>query len=377
MTLREHHLAHWLLWKAYPGNRSLESAFLQMCNKNTAKEGFKPIPSRVYEALKESFYSWFKSYNIDKVYVKDNNGNLIEMSKEEYATQTELKFHTTGKVVVYDKQTDRHVSILTDEYYSNKDRYIPNVGVGGILPEKCHYTFLNLDENIIEKMHKSEARKRNQEAGYKKYKQIISHKLLVKDEEGNELVVDLDSYRTGNYQHVNSNTVKVYDKKLNKHVSISKEEYFNDPDRFITSTKGKVLVKDKEGNSILVSKEEFDTGQYLGHTSGLTNVYDSKINKYVQITQAEFLNDRNRYAGPNKGKVNVVNKITGERMQISKDNFDKTVYVGLGNRALLFRARNKLTKKEKNINIYEWDNVKDNYEVIDTDKFNRAMSLKK
>lgn len=379
LTLREHHLAHWFLWKAYPDSLPLASAFLQMNNKNpkTDKAGFKPIPGKVYEALKTQVYDKLSKLMFDKVYVRDQDGNLIEMSKQEYAEQNELKFHTTGKVVVYDKETGAHKSIPTDEYHNNKDRYVPNVGSGGILPEKCHYSFLNIDENTIEKMPKSEARKRNHEAGYKKYKQIIKHKILAKDEDGNEVLVDLDAYKIGNYSHYSSNAVKVYDKELGRNLSIPREEYFKNPNRYLTSTKGKVLVKDNDGRSMLVSKEEFDTGKYSGHTSGLRTMYDTLTDRYVQLTEDEWRADKNRYAGPNKGKVNVINKKTGERMQIDKDVFDKQVYVSLGNTALLFRARNILTGKEKNVNIYEWDLVKDNYEIIDIDKFNKAMALKK
>jgi hypothetical protein len=52
------------------------------------------------------------------------------------------------------------------------------------------------------------------------------------------------------------------------------------------------------------------------------------------------------------------------------------LYAGLGNKALLFRARNRLTGTEKNVNIYEWELVKTEYEIIDVDQFNKANSLK-
>jgi hypothetical protein len=34
-----------------------------------------------------------------------------------------------------------------------------------------------------------------------------------------------------------------------------------------------------------------------------------------------------------------------------------------------------LTGKEKNVNIYEWKLVKDTYEIIDIEKFNKIKNL--
>ena len=46
----------------------------------------------------------------------------------------------------------------------------------------------------------------------------------------------------------------------------------------------------------------------------------------------------------------------------------------LDNKKYLFLCRNKLTSKEKYINIYEWKLVKDQYEIIDQNKFNTILS---
>jgi hypothetical protein len=381
LTLREHHLAHWLLWKAYPENRSLESAFLQMCNKNTNKEGFKPIPSRVYETLKSSFYNWFKTQNVDKVYLKDDSGNVIVMSKQRYKQQDDIKFHTSGRVVVYDKQSKKHVSIFKEDYYNNKDRYIPNVGpgIGGgeINPFKSTYRFINVETNEVIKITKSEAKKLNKEAGYKKYKQLIEHKIKCIDDTGETVWVSKEEYRTGKYIHCNANTVKVYDTISKQTRIIDRKEYLDDPKRYITSTKGKVLVKDNDGKSKLITKQEFNNGNYSGHTQGLRTVYDTLTGKYVQLTEEEWNNNRDRYTGPNKGKINVIDKNTGIRQQIEKDKFDPNIHLSLGSHSYMFRAKNILTGKEKNINIYEWELVKNEYEIIDIEKFIKASSLKK
>ena len=384
LTLREHHIAHWLLWKAYPNYLPLSSAFLQMCNKNPAlgKTTFKPIPSRVYEQLKTEVYRSLGALNADKVRVKDNNGHIIVLTKEEYAKQNELKFHTTGKVVVYDTETKSSVSITTTEYHMNKDRYIPNCksnnckGKGNGYSCWSEYIFLDQETGATKKMTRESAKLLNIEIGYKRYTQVLAHKVRATDNEGNTTIISLKEYQTGNYKHSNAETVKVHDKYLDKKVSIPRRKYFSDPNRYVTSTKGKVLVKDDNGKSKLIPREEFQAGNHLGHTFGLTAALDQITGEYVQITKEEFSRNRDRYSGPNKGKVNVIDKSTGERLQIPKNEFIKELYAGLGNKTLLFRARNRLTGTEKNINIYEWELVKTEYEIIDVDQFNKANSLK-
>jgi hypothetical protein len=56
--------------------------------------------------------------------------------------------------------------------------------------------------------------------------------------------------------------------------------------------------------------------------------------------------------------------------------FDSNIHLNLGAHSYLFRAKNKLTGKEKNINIYEWDNLKLTYEIVDYEKFNKALAKK-
>jgi len=379
LTLREHHLAHWLLWKSYPDYLPIASAFLQMNNKNfKSNKKFKPLPSKVYETLKTETYKMLSELKTDKVYVRDKAGNLIEMSKKEYAEQEELKFHTTGKLVVFDREDNIYKSITTIEYYSNKHRYVTNVGagVGEINPEKCRYKFKDIETGNIVKITKKDARIYNKQAGYKRYKQIIKQKIPVIDKEGNKSLVEVDQYYKGNYKHYNSETVTVYDKHLQRNRSITREEYYTDPNRYDTSTKGKVVAKNSVGETVLVDKEDFASGKYVGHTKGLRTMYDVDTGKYKQITEKEWLNNKNRYTGPNKGKINVINKHTGVREQIDKKDFDSSVYLSLGAHSYLFRARNKLTNKEKNINIYEWDLVKNQYDIIDIEQFNNAMKKK-
>jgi len=376
LTLREHFLAHWLLWRAYPNYLPLASAFLQMNNKNNKlkNKGFQGrISSRTYEQLKTNVYDQLKKHTTDKVRVRDENGNLLTLSKQEYANQSEYKFHTTGKVYVLDIEKNSWVYVTSDEYQKNKHKYKIRV-------HEIKFQFLDTTTNEILKMTKNEASVKNKEYGFKRLKHIQNKTITCIDDDGNKYTISLEEYKNNNHtsihSHMLTNKVVVYDTKTNKNVKITKEEYDLDHNRYFTSTKGKVLAKDKNGNNVLVSKTEFDSGEYVGQTKGLRLVFDKSIGSYVQVTEEMFNNNRSRYQGPNKGKVNVINKLTGERKQISKDQFDKELYVGLGNKKFLFLCLNKLTNKEKLINIYEWHLVKDQYKILDQEKFNKANKAK-
>lgn len=389
LSLREHFLAHWLLWKAYPNYLPLASAFLQMNNKNPKIKDFQGrITSRAYEVLKTEVYNNLKEYTTDKVRIRDENGELITMTKQEYANQTKYKFHTSGKVYVLDTLSDQWVYITSEEYHLNKERYITRLSkqnfqhkrTGNINPTHIPnvlYRFLDTDTNTIVKLTKSEASDSNKFLGYKKYKQIISHRILCVDEEGNSKTVPLIEYQnSNNLTHVNKGKVVVYDLNEGTTKSIVKEEYNLNRNRYLTSTKNKVLVKDDSGNSILIDKKDFKKGNYVGHTKGFRTVFDSQTQTYTQVDEKEFSQNRHRYAGPNIGKINVINKITGIRLQIPKNMFDQNIHLSLGSTNYLFKCRNKLTGKEKNINIYEWDLVKNEYKIIDLEKYNKAKLLK-
>jgi hypothetical protein len=392
LSLREHFLAHWLLWKAYPNFLPLASAFLQMNNKNP-KAHFKGnqgrITSRTYQQLKTSVYDKLKEYTTNKVRVRDADGNILTFTKEEYANQSTYKFHTSGKVYVFDLNTDSWVYITSDEYQQNKDRYKPRTSLENFPhgnrnanpnpdTKLFKFRFLDTKTNEILKITKTEARKQNAEYGYKRLIHIQRSRVTCVDQNGDTYNVSLDEYRTNtsSHSHLFKDKVTVFDTQLGKVASLSKEEYYQNPNRYKTSTKGKVLAKDKSGNSVLITKEDFDAGNYVGQTKGLRTVLDKRTNQHVQITKEEYNQNKDHYVGPNQGKVNVIDKITGERKQISKEDFDKTLYVGLGNKKFLFLCQNKLTGKEKYINIYEWDIVKEHYIVLDQAKFNKASQSK-
>ena len=392
LTLREHFLAHWLLWKAYPDYLPLASAFLQMNNKNpkTTKEFQGRITSRTYENLKTNVYDLLKTHTVGWVYVKDTNGETIKLSKDEYLAQDSLKFHTSGKVYVFDILDQVWVYITTELYQNNKDRYKSRMsldgfprpgGPGGGNPEAtidvnfAKYQFIDLETKEIIKLTKFEARQKNAKYGYKRLKHVQKKTVKCVDSSGKFYSVPLNEYNPQKHQFYLVGKINVFDTQDNIQKIISLSEYYLNKDRYNTSTKGKVLAKDLTGKNILVSKEDFEKGDYVGQTKGLTTVKDLESGQFVQIPKDVYLNNKHRYVGPNQGQVNVIDKLSGERKQIPKTEFDFDRYCGLGNKKLLFLCRSKLTNKEKYINIYEWHLVKDQYEIIDNIKFTKILDL--
>ena len=439
LTMREHFLAHWLLWKSYPKNFKITSAFLQMINKNP-KNG-KPfqgrVTSRVYEALKINAYSLasermkgkvfvkdavgktieltkdeYKKLKKDhafhttgkvfvtddtgntveltkeeykkqkhlrpfhttgKVFVKDDTGNTVELTKEEYKTQRQLRpFHTTGKVSAINRSTGKLEWIDSSFYRENKDKFIVRIAY-------CEYTKYRFENQLTKEIiwcTRKEARETNASVGYKLLKKCMRSNVQIRCKaSGGTILIPANEYDPSIHKHILSNTMPVFDVKENKLKVVSVDEYRSDPNRYTTSTKGKVLAKDKDGNNVLVTSEEFASGQFVGQTHGLRTVFDLTAGEYKQISKEEWEVNKSKYSGPCSGKINVIEIETGIRKQIPKEGMDKSKYLPLGNKKYLFRCRNKLTNKEKFINIYEWHIVKDLYEVIDLGKFNSLAPL--
>lgn len=376
LTLREHFLAHWLLWKSYPTYLPLVSAFLQMNNKNPNTE--KPfqgrLTSRTYEKLKTQCYEQLGELMKDKVYLKNEKGETIVMSKNDYAAQDKYKFHTSGKVSVIDKLSGERVYIESEIYQNNKDQYTSTTATNA---KNAKYKFQDSVTGELISATKNDVRLLNKEYGFKRLKHIQKSNVTCVDDYGNLYSIPVDQYRNSITTHKSNNTGKIAVTDLNtdEKKQVTREEYLKNQSQYVTSTKGKVLAKNKKGENVLVTKEEFTMNGFVGQTSGLCSVFNKETHAYEQITQAEFVKNRHLYSGPTTGKVNAINKQTGIRQQIPKEEFDTNLFAGLGNKSLLFLCQNKLTSKEKNVNIYEWKLVKDTYDIIDIEKFNKVKHL--
>lgn len=78
------------------------------------------------------------------------------------------------------------------------------------------------------------------------------------------------------------NKVMAIDKTTNKKVKIDIEEFRNNPDRYVGSTKGMIVAKTKDGEIISITEEEFKNNQdkYVGSTKGMISVRDKDGNTF-------------------------------------------------------------------------------------------------
>jgi hypothetical protein len=379
MSFREHFLAHWMLYMAYPKNYKLANAFFFMCNIIQGTPARRRemrlqygITSRAFAAVKTRLSDLGNVHNVGVVSCIDTSTNQkVRITSFEYALYPDrYQFHTNGKTYCYNMITHEYEYINKEVFRSNKDTYM------AIVQKNMSTYMYNMYDPITNKITKisySEVQSINaNRSNNDKLLRVINHKLSVVDDDGVVSVVTLDEYRKGGHTHKNAGSVKVFDTTDQTFKSISKETYHQNPQQYNTSTKGKVLAYDTvEMKNVLIDKKSFDKTRYVGQTKNLTSVYDKVDQKWVQITR-EQAKDKSRYQGPCTGKINVIDITTGQRSQISKDKFDSAIHINLGDKRYYFKALWVPRNKMKNIHIYEW-RILDHtlYEIQDLDLFNQ------
>lgn len=317
LTLREHFITHAMLAREND-HIGIQSAFIQMCHKRVGRQHFK-INSRIYESLKQKLYESLSDYNSGMLTITVN-GVKRRITSEEYKSNDDYVFHTTGMVYAINIHTGLGEYITSKYYQNNKDLFELPIS-------QSKFTFISNSSDEIIKMTKLVAAEKNKRAGFKKYSQQLNSQLKLKDGS----TVPATEYNPSIHTHMNTGKLAVFDSVDNVHKSISCSEYTMNKDRYVTSTKGKVLAIDEHGNNVLVTQDEFNSGNYSGQTKGLVTMYDTETKKFVQLTKEESL--KSRYIGPASGKVNVYDAVEQVSKQISKATFDagkNTRYFGGG-----------------------------------------------
>lgn len=348
LTLREHYVAHWMLWKAYPENSSVRFAFYAMCNKNFKSSHKKKVyqkirHSRVYAQLKAQALKAQRELMTGVVRIRDKHGQIKELTSEEYQEQNDLKFHTKGMTTVTDTRTGERKWVTTQEY-RKKPYYqaLPRSWTGTVR------TFILDGEEV--------------RLSYEEYVNRKSQGQNIKA----KFYGDIEKCQ---------GTLVVYDHHTGENRKITQEQYYQDPARYRTATKGQVLARNRiTGESKMISQELFDSSdEWVGQTDGLTTVRDTHTGQCVQVTVEQARDPQ--YQGLAAGKINAIHRTTGERKQIPKQDYDPDIWCPLGDRKMAFRCQCKKTGKQKNIYIYEWNRVKDLYEVLDTEQFDKLKPL--
>ena len=151
------------------------------------------------------------------------------------------RYHSTGKVSVLDKETNKTLSIRLEEYDPEKHKKV----FGGIVAEV---------DGVL---------------------QYVTQKQFVDD----------------NLKGCHCNKVTVLDEQDGKRKHILRAEYYNNPSRYSFLTKGQVTAYDKIKNSyVKIPVEELTKNpeRYLGTTSGQRTVWDIETKQFKNIPKEGF-----------------------------------------------------------------------------------------
>lgn len=183
--------------------------------------------------------------------------------------------------------------------------------------------------------------------------------VLCRDFDGNTYRVTVEEFATRKHLHVSKGMMNIRTETGIK--KICTVDF--DPGIHTTEFSDYVLALDTlTGKTCRIPKFEFDADdRYVGITKGLVVAYDTVTNLRVSITQAEFENSNGRYVGNTFGLVPVINRVTGEKKLVEKENYNKELYThhNTGNvvvYSLSKRKTVKISKEEYQININDYAN---------------------
>lgn len=381
LTFREHFLAHYMLYLAYPDNYKLANAFHFMCNviagvpeRRREMRLEYGITSKTFQELKTKLSDLGNPSVRGVVNCIDlHNDTKTKITSFEFALNpTRYAFHTKGMISVINKNTLEQEYIHKDIYKNNKGTYMTSISAN--LPDHIWNVYDPITQQTQQMKYKDFVEANKSRHRKDKLVKVLTHKLSVVDEDGHKQIIKLEDFDRSKYKHRLTNKIKVWDLNDLQNKFICQEEYYFEPNRYLTSTKGKVLAFDTiEQKNVLIDKNEFDRKRFVGQTKNLTTVFDTIEQKYVQITRDQA-KDKNRYKGPCSGKINVIDITTGRRGQIKKEEFNNDIHISLGNKQYYFKALFKPKQVIKNIHIYEWAHLDHSkYEIQDLDLFNRLQ----
>jgi len=180
--------------------------------------------------------------------------------------------------------------------------------------------------------------------------------VLCKDVEGTTYRVSVDEFSTGKHVHVSHGMMNIRtDTGIKK---ILKTEF--DPNWHVTEFQNYVLAIDTHTNkSCKIHKDQFvSNDKYVGITKGMVVARDTVTGQTASITKDQFASDA-RYVGNTFGLVPVIEKSSGLKKLIQKQDYDKTIYKHHNSNnivvySLVDRRTVAISKDEyaKNINNY-------------------------
>lgn len=160
-------------------------------------------------------------------------------------------------------------------------------------------------------------------------------------------LISVEEYRNDIYEHVNKNTLVVWDVRVCKFTTISVNEYYSNKQYYKTTTSGKAVVVDQRDCKMkLVSKDEYSMNAfYVSHQKGLIPSRNKIIGETIFLTHEEF-ESTDLFEHTMKNKVVVKDKETNKTKTISGDEFANTTKYENVNKG-------KVQVKDENGNIFQ------------------------
>lgn len=135
------------------------------------------------------------------------------------------------------------------------------------------------------------------------------------------------------------------------------EDLVNDPNCYNLmqggigwSTKGLTTVKDKFGNSFMVSITDprYLSGELVGIVKNKVTVFDNIKNEYVNISTEEYHKNKDKYTHPLSNHRQVIDITTNEKKLVSLDEFEN-------NDKYISVFKNKVNVKDKTGKMFRVD----------------------
>lgn len=183
--------------------------------------------------------------------------------------------------------------------------------------------------------------------------------VLCKDQDGNIYRVTVEEFSTGKHRHISKGMMNI------RTDSGIKKIYVNDfdPDIHVTEFEGHVLAFDTlTGKTCKISSDIFNSdARYVGITKGMVVAIDNETGNRVAISKHEFENSNGRYVGNTFGLVPVKDKYTGEKKLIEKEKYDRNLYQHHNNGNVVVYSISKrktirISREEYESNILDYAN---------------------
>lgn len=261
----------------------------------------------------KNFYNKYSSNSktfdtSDYVKCKDVNGNevgLIHVQSEDFMNGI---FTAFSKNRVTLKNDDESVVITVDKNSEEYEKY-KNAGFSGF---NKGYRVINFDKKFIRV-------KTEVVSDYVGFVSAMSNKTVVKDKNGNRMVVSIDDerYKSGELVNINFQMATVKDKNSNVfYVSTNDERYLSG--ELVSVNKGKVVCKDIDGKNASLTKEEFERLNYKGVNSGKVSVKDKNgSTMMVSVTDKRYINGELIHVS--RGLITVKDSL-GNTFKVNKDD---------------------------------------------------------